>query len=206
MEPDPPPTDASSEREAPGGQRFARTVVTVTVGALTDQIARALVVPANQRGTLAVGLSRAVGRDAAERIERSVMARAPLALGTVVPSETGALAERGVEALLHAILRQRPGTPTTLDTVERTTRAMLEICEGNRWRTVAFPAFGTGIGHWPLPVVDVGEVMVEAIVAYLRRTSSRLDRLTFVMRDDDDRDTIRDMVDRARQIRWQELA
>ncbi len=207
MDRDSLPADLSpAEPGAPRGQRFSRTVITVTVGPLTDQVARALVVPANQRGTLAVGLSRSVGRDAAERIERSIMAQAPLALGSVAPSEPGLLAGRGVEVIVHAILREMPGAPTTLVTVQRTTLAMLELCEARRWRTVTFPVFGTGIRHFPLSVDTVGEVMIETIVAYLRRVSSRLEVLTFVTRDDDEREAILDMVDRARLVRWQEPA
>ncbi|MEJ7763540.1 MAG: macro domain-containing protein [Thermomicrobiales bacterium] len=173
---------------------------------MIDQVARALVVPANQRGTLAVGLSRSVGREAAGRIERAIMTQAPLALGSVAPSEAGLLEARGVEVIVHAILREMPGAPTTLATIERTTVAMLALCEARRWRTVAFPAFGTGIGHWPLPVEAVGEVMVETIVGYLRRVDSRLEVLTFVTRDEDERETILDMIDRARLVRWQEPA
>ena len=197
---------APDDPAPPRGQRFARTIVSVTVGSLIDQTPQALVVPANGRGTLAVGIGRSVGREAAERIERAIMAHAPLPLGTVVPSEPGRLGERGVEVIVHAILREMPGTPTTLHTILRATEAMLTLCEARRWRTIAFPVFGTGIGHWPLPIDAVGEVMVETIVGYLRRVPSRLDSLTFVTRDEDERETLLDMIDRARQVRWQELA
>ena len=66
--------------------------------------------------------------------------------------------------------------------VERTTRSCLELADELGCRSLALPAFGTGVGGFPL--ATCAELMVEAVRAHQPRS---LERVVFAVYGDEAR-------------------
>jgi O-acetyl-ADP-ribose deacetylase len=108
-----------------------------------DAIANA----ANDRLWMGAGVAGAIKRAGGEGIEREAVAKGPIPVGTAVATGAGRLSARYVVhgAVMGQDLR------TNADLVARTTRACLEVADGLGCASVALPAFGTGVGGFPVP-------------------------------------------------------
>ena len=123
---------------------------------------------ANDHLWMGAGVAGALKRAGGPEIEREAMARAPIPLGTAVATTAGALPARWV---LHgAVMGQ--DLRTDADLVERTTRACLELADELGCRSVALPAFGTGVGGFSLG--DCARIMAGAAHAHDPRTLERI--------------------------------
>ncbi len=189
-----PPLDPS--------HRFGGTVVEAALGRLADQPVRALIVSANQRGSMAVGNPQSVRALAGDQVEREAMAQAPLPLGTAYRTAAGNLAARGIEAVLHAVVAPAPGHPATIDAVRRATGAALTLADTARLRSVALPPLGSGTSRGQLPFDLVVAEIIEAIVAYLRRNNSRLERIVVVTDFGEDRHLVDRLIRTAAVHHW----
>ena len=102
--------------------RFGRTIVSVAVGDLLGQKAEVIVVAANRRGVLGPlatpGLSglRSLG---GSEIEREAMSLAPLELGMAVMTAAPGLEERGIRAVVHAVIHPALGERARIEDVRR---------------------------------------------------------------------------------------
>jgi O-acetyl-ADP-ribose deacetylase (regulator of RNase III) len=125
-----------------------------------DAIANA----ANDRLWMGAGVAGALKLAGGEEIEREAMALGPVPLGTAVATTAGRLPARCV---IHgAVMGQ--DLRTEADLVERTTRACLELADELECRSLALPAFGTGVGGFPL--TECARIMVEAARSFEPRT------------------------------------
>ena len=116
-----------------------------------DAIANA----ANDRLWMGAGVAGALKRAGGEEIEREAMAQGPIELGTAVATTAGRLRARHV---IHgAVMGQDLRTDAEL--VSRTTRSCLELADELGCRSLALPAFGTGVGGFDL--ADCARIMVE---------------------------------------------
>ena len=107
-----------------------------------DAIANA----ANDRLWMGAGVAGALKRAGGDEIEREAMAIGGIPLGTAVATAAGRLRARWV---IHgAVMGQ--DLRTDADLVGRTTRACLELADELGARSLALPAFGTGVGGFPL--------------------------------------------------------
>lgn len=182
--------------------RFGGTTIEATAGRLADQPVRALIVPANQRGAMGIGTPHSIRALAGVGVEREAMAHAPLPLGTALRTSAGNLAERGIEAVLHAVVAPAPGYPATLDAVRRATASALALAESGRLRSLALPPLGSGTSQDQLPLGLVSAEIIETTVAYLRRNDSRLERIVIVTDFAEDQALIDKLVALAVVHRW----
>ena len=107
-----------------------------------DAIANA----ANDRLWMGAGVAGALKRAGGGEIEREALTLGPIPLGTAVVTGAGRLPARFV---LHgAVMGQ--DLRTSADLVGRTTRACLELADELGCASLALPAFGTGVGGFPL--------------------------------------------------------
>ena len=107
-----------------------------------DAIANA----ANDRLWMGAGVAGALKRAGGDEIEREAMAIGGIELGTAVATTAGRLRARWV---IHgAVMGQ--DLRTDADLVRRTTRSCLEVADELGCRSLALPAFGTGVGGFPL--------------------------------------------------------
>jgi len=116
-----------------------------------DAIANA----ANDRLWMGAGVAGALKRAGGDEIEHEAMAIGGIPVGTAVATTAGRLAARWV---IHgAVMGQ--DLRTDADLVQRTTRACLELADELGARSIALPAFGTGVGGFSL--ARCASIMVE---------------------------------------------
>jgi O-acetyl-ADP-ribose deacetylase (regulator of RNase III) len=116
-----------------------------------DAIANA----ANDRLWMGAGVAGALKRAGGEEIEQEAMAIGGIPLGSAVATTAGRLHARYV---IHgAVMGQ--DLRTDADLIRRTTRSCLELADELGCRTLALPAFGTGVGGFPLG--ECSRIMVE---------------------------------------------
>jgi O-acetyl-ADP-ribose deacetylase len=109
---------------------------------------------ANDRLWMGAGVAGALKRAGGDEIEHEAMARGPIPLGGAVATTAGRLPARWV---IHgAVMGQ--DLRTDADLVRRTTRSCLELADELECRSLALPAFGTGVGGFALG--DCARIMV----------------------------------------------
>jgi O-acetyl-ADP-ribose deacetylase (regulator of RNase III) len=110
---------------------------------------------ANDRLWMGAGVAGAIKRAGGEEIELEAMKLGPIPLGSAVATGAGRLPARWV---IHgAVMGQDLRTDAGL--VRRTTASCLELADELGCRSLALPAFGTGVGG--LPLGDCAAVMIE---------------------------------------------
>lgn len=182
--------------------RFGRTLLAASASELLDHHAEAIVCPANRRGVMGVGLAGVIRHGGGIEIEREAMAMAPLTIGTAVSTTPGSLSGRGVKIVIHAVVSDALGAPTRQDIVRRATTAALELADRHRVRSIVIPPLGSGLGPGRLPTDVVTAVMIEEIVAHLRRFTSRIERITLVLTDSGDVAEAISIIQEARKLFW----
>ena len=123
---------------------------------------------ANDHLWMGAGVAGALKRAGGEEIEREAVAKGPIPLGTAVATAAGRLPARWV---LHgAVMAQ--DLRTDADLVRRATAACLRLADDLGARSLALPAFGTGVGGFPLD--DCARIMVEEAKAHRPRSLERV--------------------------------
>jgi O-acetyl-ADP-ribose deacetylase (regulator of RNase III) len=143
-----------------------------------DAIANA----ANDHLWMGAGVAGAIKRAGGEEIERDAVAQGPIEVGEAVATAGGRLKAKHVVhgAVMGQDLR------TNADLVARTTRRVLEVADSLGARSLALPAFGTGVGGFLLS--DCAEIMVRVTRSYEPRS---LQRVVFAVFGDEAEDVFR---------------
>ncbi len=137
-----------------------------------DAIANA----ANNHLWMGAGVAGAIKRAGGEEIEQEAVARGPIAVGDAVATGGGRLKAQHV---IHgAVMGQ--DLRTDADLVAQTTRRTLELADELGARSLALPAFGTGVGGFPL--AECAEIMVREVRAH---EPGSLERVVFAVYGDD---------------------
>jgi O-acetyl-ADP-ribose deacetylase len=115
---------------------------------------------ANNRLWMGSGVAGAIKRAGGQEIEREAVALGPIEVGEAVATGAGRLAARWV---IHgAVMGQDLRTDAEL--VRRTTESCLRVADELGAKSLALPAFGTGVGGFPLD--ECARIMVDATRAY----------------------------------------
>ena len=123
---------------------------------------------ANDHLWMGAGVAGALKRAGGEEIEREAMAQGPIPVGTAVATTAGRLPARYV---VHgAVMSQDLRTDAEL--VRRTTRACLELADELGCRSLALPAFGTGVGGFPLH--ECARIMTDETRSFAPRSLERV--------------------------------
>jgi O-acetyl-ADP-ribose deacetylase (regulator of RNase III) len=123
---------------------------------------------ANDHLWMGAGVAGALKRAGGEEIEREATAEGPIAVGEAVATGAGRLPARWV---IHgAVMGQN--LRTNADLVERTTQSVLRVADDLGAESLALPAFGTGVGGFPLD--DCARLMVRAVREHEPRTLRRV--------------------------------
>jgi O-acetyl-ADP-ribose deacetylase (regulator of RNase III) len=129
-----------------------------------DAIANA----ANNHLWMGAGVAGAIKRAGGEEIEREAVAKGPIEVGDAVATGAGHLQARWV---IHAAVMGQD-LVTSADLIERATRRVLEIADGLEAESIALPAFGTGVGGFPLG--ECARIMVAEARAFEARSVRRI--------------------------------
>jgi O-acetyl-ADP-ribose deacetylase (regulator of RNase III) len=137
-----------------------------------DAIANA----ANDALWMGAGVAGAIKRAGGEEIEREAVVKGPIEVGEAVATGAGRLPAKWVihGAVMGLDLR------TDANLVRRTTESCLRVADELGARSLALPAFGTGVGGFPLQ--ECAEIMVSAARAF---ESTSLERVVFAVFGDD---------------------
>jgi O-acetyl-ADP-ribose deacetylase (regulator of RNase III) len=123
---------------------------------------------ANDQLWMGAGVAGALKRAGGEEIEREAVAKGPISVGEAVATGAGRLPARWV---VHgAVMGQDLRTDAAL--VRRTTASCLRVAEELRAESLALPAFGTGVGGFPLD--ECARIMVEVVRAHEARSLRRV--------------------------------
>jgi O-acetyl-ADP-ribose deacetylase len=126
-------------------------------GDITAEPTDAIVNAANNALWMGAGVAGAIKARGGVDIEREAMALGPIEPGECVLTSAGRLAANHV---IHAaVMGQDLVTSATL--IARATRNALTMADDHRCATIALPAFGTGVGGFP--VGECARIMIGAI-------------------------------------------
>lgn len=140
----------------------------VVAGDITALDVDAIANAANDRLWMGAGVAGAIKRAGGEEIEREAVAKGPIEVGDAVATGAGRLSARYV---VHgAVMGQDLRTSGAL--IERVTRRCLEVADELGCESIALPAFGTGVGGFPLD--ECARLMAAAARAYEPRTLRRV--------------------------------
>jgi O-acetyl-ADP-ribose deacetylase len=154
----------------------------VVEGDITTLDVDAIANAANNHLWMGSGVAGAIKRAGGEEIQREAVAKGPIEVGDAVATSGGNLAARWV---IHgAVMGQ--DLRTNADLVRRTTESCLRVADELRAESLALPAFGTGVGGFPLE--ECARIMVDAVHAY-EPTSLR--RVVFAVFGEDAKDVFR---------------
>lgn len=190
------------------GVRFGRTTILAVVGDLLAQPVEAIVYPANQRGVMGAmpgagfaGLRSLGGSE----IEREAMVQAPLDIGSAIVTGATGLDERGITAVIHAVIHRSLGEAPRPEDVRRAIAAAIAEIDKHRLHSVAFPLLGVegaSVRDQPGPLITA---IVEEIVGSLRRVPVRLDTIVLACRFPDHASLARAALAHARERQWTPL-
>ena len=123
---------------------------------------------ANDRLWMGAGVAGAIKREGGEEIEREAVAKGPIAIGDAVATGAGKLPAKHV---IHAAVMGQD-LVTSAGAIRTATRRTLEVAEELGAVSVALPAFGTGVGGFPLG--ECARLMVQEARAFEPRSLQRV--------------------------------
>jgi O-acetyl-ADP-ribose deacetylase (regulator of RNase III) len=150
----------------------------VVEGDITALEVDAIANAANNALWMGAGVAGAIKRAGGEEIEREAVAQGPIEVGGAVATGAGRL--RAKHVVHGAVMGQDLRTNEEL--VRRTTESCLALADELGCRSLALPAFGTGVGGFPLD--DCARIMVETARAH---EPSSLELVVFAVFGDDAR-------------------
>jgi O-acetyl-ADP-ribose deacetylase len=140
----------------------------VAEGDITSLEVDAIANAANNHLWMGSGVAGAIKRAGGEEIEREAVTQGPIEVGDAVATSAGQLTARWV---IHgAVMGQDLRTDAEL--VRRTTQSCLRVADELGAESLALPAFGTGVGGFPLD--ECARTMVDAVRAYEPRSLQRV--------------------------------
>jgi len=148
------------------------TELEVVSGDITALDVDAIANAANNHLWMGSGVAGAIKRAGGDEIEREAIAKGPIEVGDAVATSAGRLSARWV---IHgAVMGQ--DLRTNADLVRRTTESCLRVAEELGAESVVLPAFGTGVGGFPLD--ECAQIMVDAAREH---EASSLQRVVFAV-------------------------
>src|SRR5688572_3706840 len=134
--------------------------IEIVDGDIAAQTTDAIVNAANNAFWMGSGVAGAIKARGGKSIEDEAMAQGPVEPGECVLTSAGRLAAKHV---IHAaVMGQDLETSGAL--IDKATRNALRLAESRDLASIALPAFGTGVGGFP--VAQCARIMVEAVRAH----------------------------------------
>jgi O-acetyl-ADP-ribose deacetylase len=144
----------------------------VVEGDITELDVDAVANAANNGLWMGAGVAGAIKRAGGEEIEREAIALGPIQVGQAVVTGAGRLKARHV---VHAAVMGQD-LETSAELISQATRRTLEVADELGARSLALPAFGTGVGGFPIE--RCAELMVTEARAF---EPDNLERVVFAV-------------------------
>ena len=144
----------------------------VVEGDITELEVDAIANAANNELWMGAGVAGAIKRVGGAEIEQEAVAHAPIALGQAIATGAGNLR---AEHVVHAAVMGQD-LQTSAELVSQATRRTLEVADELGAHSLAMPAFGTGVGGFPIE--RCAELMVTEARAF---EPANLERVVFAV-------------------------
>lgn len=151
--------------------------IEVVRGDITRADTETIVNAANNHFWMGAGVAGAIKRAGGDVIESEAVRKGPVLPGEAVYTGAGRLPYK---AVIHAAVMGQD-LRTSGEFIRQATIACLNIVEKLKLESVAFPAFGTGVGGFPMTAC--ANVMVKAVRGY-QSLSEHIRRVQFCMFDE----------------------
>lgn len=155
--------------------RYGGALITVSVGDLTEQTADVIVNAANNIGWMGGGVASALKRRGGGEIESDAVDQGPVRLGDAKVTTAGRL--KAGHVVHAAVMGMDHKTDSRV--IAQATRSALEAAVRLAAGSIAFPAFGTGVGRFPPR--EAAAAMTSALRDFLDRRSVVLKDIRFVL-------------------------
>ena len=142
---------------------IGRTYLEIVPGDITELPVDAIVNAANTELRMEAGVAGAIKRVFGEGVEREALAMGPIQLGEAVATTTAD--HPAVQWIIHAAV-MGPDLETDANAIAKATRSALDTADRCHARSIAMPAFGTGVGGFPL--YQCASIMLAEAVGYLK--------------------------------------
>ena len=152
-------------------------VIEVVRGDITRADTEAIVNAANNQFWMGAGVAGAIKRAGGEVIESEAVKKGPVMPGEAVYTGAGRLP---FKAVIHAAVMGQD-LRTSDELIRQATIASLNIAETLKIESVAFPAFGTGVGGFPMTAC--ANIMIKAARGY-QSLSKAIKRVQFCLFDE----------------------
>jgi len=150
--------------------------ISVIQGDITEQEVDAIVNAANNHLWMGVGVAGAIKRKGGNEIEKEAMSKGPIPVGEAVVTKAGKLKAKYV---IHAAVMGQD-LITNEEHIKNAALNSLKRAEELKIKSIAFPAFGTGVGGFP--VDECARVML-AEVKDFSKNAKFLKEVRFVLFD-----------------------
>ena len=144
----------------------------VVEGDITELEVDAVANATNNELWMGAGVAGAIKRAGGAEIEQEAVAQAPIALGQAIATGAGNLRAKHV---VHAAVMGQD-LQTSAELISQATRRTLEVADELGAHSLAMPAFGTGVGGFPIE--RCAELMVTEARAF---EPANLERVVFAV-------------------------
>ena len=151
--------------------------IVIQKGDITEMDVDAIVNAANNDLLLGGGVAGAIRRKGGEKIQRECNEIGTIPVGFAAVTTAGNLKARHI---IHAASMELGGA-THAEALRSSTAHALRIASEHAFKTIAFPAIGTGIGGFPLE--DCARIMLSEAAQHLK-TDTSLTTIYFVLYDE----------------------
>ena len=145
-------------------------------GDITDQETDAIVNAANNHLWMGAGVAGAIKRKGGREIEDEAMKKGPIPIGEAVVTSAGKLKAKYV---IHAAVMGQD-LVTKEEYIKNATLNSLRRAEELKIKSIAFPAFGTGVGGFPIE--RCAQIMLDQVKDFSKKTKC-LKEVLFVLFD-----------------------
>jgi O-acetyl-ADP-ribose deacetylase (regulator of RNase III) len=151
--------------------------IKVIQGDISDSEADAIVNAANNHLWMGAGVAGAIKRKGGKEIEDEAMKKGPIPIGEVVVTSAGKLRAKYV---IHAAVMGQDLT-TNEEYIKNATQNSLKRAEELEIESIAFPAFGTGVGGFSMD--RCAQIMLDQVKDFSRKMKY-LKEVLFVLFDE----------------------
>lgn len=133
-------------------------------GDITDQETDVIVNAANNHLWMGAGVAGAIKRKGGREIEDEAMEKGPIPIGEAVVTSAGKLKAKYV---IHAAVMGQD-LVTNEEYIKNATLNSLKRAEELKIKSIAFPAFGTGVGGFPID--RCAQIMLDQVKDFSKKT------------------------------------
>lgn len=148
---------------------IGKAMVTVEQGDISEQNVDAIAIAANDRLWMGGRVAEAIKRRAGEDIETEAMKQGPVQNGKIVVTSGG---EMNARHILHTVIMGQDMKPTE-ESIRSGTHNLIVQADELGIKSIAMPAFGTGVGKFPPH--KSAKAMVEQLINTLLSSKNLLD-------------------------------